>query len=70
LAGAARLPKAGAGELSRANTTKEGDRLLSSAGFCPGRHDQSLILLRDHDTKFKGGFDGVLRERGVRVQKG
>jgi putative transposase len=34
---------------------------------CPA--GERRILLRDHDTKFEGAYDRVLRESGVRVQK-
>jgi putative transposase len=54
--------------MSRAKRRKEGEPLLSFLAS-PGRPDQPAVLLRNHDTNFEGGFDAVLRERGVRVQK-
>jgi putative transposase len=45
------------------------ERAREALGFLRGAPDEPAILLRDHDTKFEGGFDAVLRENGVRVQK-
>jgi putative transposase len=45
------------------------ERAREALGFLAGHPGEQPILLRDHDTTFEGCFDGVLRERGVRVQK-
>jgi putative transposase len=45
------------------------ERGREALGFLAGHDGEQPILLRDHDTKFEGGFDAVLREKGVRVQK-
>jgi putative transposase len=44
-------------------------RPRQALGCIRGHPDEQPILPRDHDTKFEGGYDGALRERGVRVQK-
>jgi putative transposase len=46
-----------------------GARAREALGFLAGHAGERPILLRDHDTKFEGGFDAVLQESGVRVQK-
>jgi len=44
-------------------------RAREALGFLACPAGERPILLRDHDTKFEGGFDTILRENGVRVQK-
>jgi hypothetical protein len=44
-------------------------RARESLCFLAGHAGERPILLRDHDTKFEGAFDAVLRENAVRVNK-
>ena len=58
-----------AGMSSKPTQAWTAERAREALGFLACPAGERPILLRDHDTKFEGGFDTILRENGVRVQK-
>jgi putative transposase len=58
-----------AGMSTRTTQVWTAERARESLCFLAGYAGERPILLRDHDTKFEGGFDAALWENGVRVQK-
>jgi putative transposase len=58
-----------AGKSTKPTQAWTAERAREALGFLAGGPGERPILLRDHDTRFEGAFDAVLRENGVRVNK-